>query len=175
MKILLLFITITFLYSCDTTKQAAKKEKKYVSWLLANDKMADNCAELFPNIEGYDVRDSTHFDTLYLENLPDTIWTPDTMFVYHPPKTKYIKETKYITETRTVTNTAPLRDLEAKYKKLLADHIALMKAKDEQITSLQSQVDDKSKWKLYFFILAGLVLVEHILVVAFKIKKKAVI
>jgi hypothetical protein len=150
MRYILILFTALFLFSCNTEKQLQKKEKKYVSWLLANDKMADNCAELFPNVAGYEVRDSIYFDTLYLQSLPDTILSkPDSDTVYViktriQPIIKTVQRDSIIT----IPNTAAERAWEIKYNKLLELYTTTIKAKDEQITKLQASQDKDNWWKI---------------------------
>lgn len=89
--IVLLFFLVEVLASCNPSRKAH---------LFANSnprEFADFCATNFPARDSTFVKDSTSFDTLYLERPPviETTYLSDTVFktVYFPGSTQFITKT----------------------------------------------------------------------------------
>lgn len=80
------------LVSCNPSKKAHRFASSNPN------EFADFCAQNFPVHDSTFIKDSVHFDTLYLENQPviETTYLRDTVFktVYYPGSTQVI--TKYV-------------------------------------------------------------------------------
>jgi hypothetical protein len=161
---IILAIFTAFLFSCNVEKQANKK----VAWLLAHDLMDDNCARLFPVRDSLVVRDSTSFDTLYVENevfIRDTI-IKEGKVIYiekkcppHQVITKIVTRDSIIYKRQT-SEEDRLKGEILKKEKLIAEKDAMIIAKDKKI-------DKNNWWKIACIITWALI----VIYVVIKIKK----
>jgi len=141
----LILILLVLLAGCSVEKRAQKK----VAWLLAKDVMDDACARLYPVRDSVVVRDSLHFDTLYVEN---ETYIRDT--VVREGQTVYIEKkcpphqviTKTVTRDSFIyrTNTA---DVERLKGEVLAVQKQLVE-KDGIIINQQKNLDKDNWWKV---------------------------
>jgi hypothetical protein len=139
--------------SCTTAKKATRYMYEH------EDVAAKVCSVLFPVKDSIVVRDTTIFDSIYVEPSPyDTTIICDTLEVekrvtIQCPPTKVIKETRYKDTTIYRTNTAKEAHLQALNDKAKE---TLLEAREQLVKGelLVKQLNaDKNKWKLRFFIL----------------------
>lgn len=146
-------------FGCNTEKQATKK----VSWLLAHDKMAGECARLYPNRDSTVTDTLINFDTLYVENevyLNDTIYREGQVIYVTKkcPPHEIVTKTIYIRDTIYRTNTAEVDLL----KSLAAEKDRQIKEKDDIVIKQQKKISNNDWWRLAciitwsLFIIGGL-------------------
>jgi uncharacterized protein YpmS len=152
---LVFWVILLLLTGCSVEKKSQRK----VAYLLAHDKMDEACARLFPVRDSVVTKDSTHFDTLYVENNPiiktDTVYKNDTVFITQSvkcPPEKVITKTVHDSVFTYRTNTAEVERLKGE----LLDKEAVIKAKDEVVLKQQVKIEALDKWKIYFIILCSL-------------------
>lgn len=161
---LILLCFVAMLFSCNVEKQAQKK----VSWLLAHDLMDDNCARLYPIRDSIVVRDSTSFDTLYVDSdvfIRDTI-EREGKIVYiekkcppHQVITNTIRRDSIIYQSNTAE--------EERLKGEVLKKEKIIQAKDETIVAKDKKIDKNNWWKIACVITWCLIVVYVVL----KIKK----
>jgi hypothetical protein len=149
-------IIILLIFSSCSVEQ---RSKKAVNYLLTHDKLAAVCARVYPIHDSVTVKDSTHFDTLYVENNPiiktDTVYKNDTVFITQSvkcPPEKVITKTVHDSVLTYRTNTAEVERLKGE----LLDKDKVIKAKDDVVLKQQVKIEALDKWKIYFIILCSL-------------------
>lgn len=151
LSFLIVWAILLLLTGCSTERKAQHK----VAWLISKDKLDDVCARVYPNRDSTVYRDSISFDTLIVENeviVKDTVIKGDTLFVEKkcPPErviTKTVHDSVFIYRT----NTAEVDRLKGE----VMDKDKQIKAKDDIVIKQQEKIDKMDKWRLWFFILAG--------------------
>lgn len=173
MKLLFLFLAfITCLSACNVDRQAAKK----VSWLLGHDKLAENCARIYP------VRDSAAItDTIYIPSeQPDLTGKIDSILIgigtISPDTIIYNDETVKKILQENIRLRAAINELKALYKpcppqtivehtvyrentaeverlkSLLAAKDKVIQGKDELIAKKDLSIDKNRRWMIACFI-----------------------
>lgn len=152
---LIVWVILLLLTGCSVEKKSQRK----AAYLIAHDKLDDICARVYPIHDSVITKDSTHFDTLYVENNPiiktDTVYKNDTVFITQTvkcPPEKVITKTVHDSVFIYRTNTAEVERIKGE----LLDKDKQIKAKDDIVIKQQQKIDALDKWKIYFIILCSL-------------------
>lgn len=145
---------IAWLVSCNPQRQAQKYYDKNPV------ELAKVCADKFPHQETITVKDSLHFDTLYI---PQEYIVYDTVYIEGKPILirRECPPAKII--TKTVTREVVKTQIDARFHALQSDSIQKLHKKIEAangaVIKAQGQTkeerDSKDKWRKRFYILLG--------------------
>lgn len=133
----IILLTAIIILSCNAEKKASKYYDAH------KDKLAEKCATNFPVHDSIVVNDSTHFDTLYLEQEPlilrDSFYIKGDTIVKQVtkqcPSSQTIVKTVFRDTTRYIENTAKVVALTNQLNKATAT-----------VTTLKESNSTKNKW-----------------------------